>query len=101
MLPESLDPDTLRTVALGVVVVVVVAAFLVLRLVRRMVVKVVLLGALAGAGVYAWSQRVELSDCVPTCACTFAGFDVEVDAPGCRDEEGVSLGSPAPAVRLS
>jgi hypothetical protein len=64
----------------------VVLALLVLRFVQRMALKVVLVGALVGAGIYVWSQRTELQDCVPRCACTFAGFDVHVDAPVCRVE---------------
>jgi hypothetical protein len=83
VLPKSLDPDTLRTVALGAVGGTALLVLLVVRLVQRMVVKVVLVGALVGAGVYVWSQRVQLQDCVPKCACTFVGFDVKVDAPVC------------------
>ena len=83
MLPKSLDPDTLRTVALGVSGGTVLIALLVLRFVRKMVLKVILIGVLIGGGVYVWSQRTQLSDCVPHCACTFAGFDVHVTAPGC------------------
>ncbi len=86
MLPESLDPETLRNVALGASVGTLVLALLVLRMVQRMVLKVVLIGALVGAGVYVWSQRTQLQDCVPKCACTFVGFDVRVDAPGCTPE---------------
>lgn len=85
MLPESLDPSTLRTVALVAIVVVVVLALLVMRMVQKMVLRVVLVGALAGLGVYAWSQRASLEDCRAECSCTFAGFDVDV--PGCRDDQ--------------
>jgi hypothetical protein len=83
VLPEALDPSTLRAVAVGAVVVAAVLALLVLRFVRKMVVRVVLLGALAGVGIYAWSQREALEDCRADCACSFAGFDVQV--PGCPD----------------
>jgi hypothetical protein len=81
VLPESLDPDTLRAVSLGGIGVAVLAGLLVLRLVQRAVVRVVLLGVLVGLGAYLWSQRAALSDCVPECSCHFAGFDVDV--PGC------------------
>ena len=84
MLPKSLDPETLRNVALGVSLGFIVLAFIVMRMVRQMVLKVVLIGALIGGGVYVWSQRTQLKDCVPKCACTFVGFDVKVDAPGCK-----------------
>lgn len=84
MLPETFDPDLLRTVALATVGGTALLAFVVLRFVQRMVMKVILLGALVGAGFYVWSEREQLQDCVPTCACTFVGFDVKVDAPGCQ-----------------
>jgi hypothetical protein len=86
VLPKSLDPDTLRNVALGASLGTLVLALIVLRMVRQMVLKVVLVGALIGIGVYAWSQRTQLKECVPRCACTFVGFDVRVDAPGCTTE---------------
>jgi hypothetical protein len=78
MLPETLDPDALRTIALVVLAVLVVAAFLVLRMIRKMVLRVVLLGLLAGLGVYVWYERDTLRGCVPDCACSVAGFDVHV-----------------------
>ena len=84
MLPDAIDPETLRTAALASIGATVLLALLVLRLFHRMVVRVVLLGALAGAGVYLWSQRVELGECVPRCECTFAGLEVKVDVPGCE-----------------
>lgn len=85
-MPDSLDPSTLRTVALVAVAVVVVLALLVLRMVQKMVLKVVFLGALAGIGIYVWSQRAELEHCRRDCACSFLGFEVDRSAiPGCDD----------------
>jgi hypothetical protein len=81
MLPESLDPSTLRTIALGALVVIAALAFLVVRFVQKMVLRVVLIGALAGLGLYVWSERASLDECRRTCACSIAGFDVQV--PGC------------------
>lgn len=83
MLPTSLDPEMLRTIALGALGVQVVVAFLVLRFVRKMVMRVILLGALAGLAVFAWYQRAELEDCVPNCSCRFFGYDVQT--PGCPE----------------
>lgn len=85
MLPESLDPSDLRTVALVVVVLAALVALLVVRFIQKMVLRVILVGALAGVGVFAWAQRSELQECVPDCACTFFGFDVQV--PGCPSPE--------------
>ena len=53
----------------------------VLRFVRKMVVRVVLLGALAGLALFARYQREELTECVPDCACSFFAYDVQT--PGC------------------
>ena len=83
MLPDTLDPSDLRTVALVVIGVAVVLALLVARMVQKMVLKVVLIGILAGVGVYAWSQRAAMSDCIPQCACSFAGFEVDLEKYGC------------------
>jgi hypothetical protein len=79
MLPKSLDPDALRTIAVVALVVLLVLAFLVMRMVQKMVLKVVFLGFLAGLGVFVWYERANLADCVPQCACSVAGFDVQVD----------------------
>lgn len=88
MLPKSLDADALRTLTLASVGASIMLVLIVLRFVQKMVLRVVLVGALVGAGLYAWSQRAELSDCAPpTCACTFAGYDVQVDTPGCRNDQ--------------
>lgn len=85
MLPESLDPDALRTIAIVALVVLVVGVFLVLRFIQKMVLRVILLGALVGLGVGVWVQRESLEDCVPECACSFFGYDVPPDQiPGCR-----------------
>jgi len=81
MLPKSLDPDTLRTIGIGALVVLVFGAFIVLRFVQKMVLRVVLLGLLAGLGVFVWWERDNLRHCVPTCSCSVAGYTVQV--PDC------------------
>lgn len=87
MLPESLDPDALRTIAVVVLVALVVIAFLVMRFIQKMVLRVILLGALVGVGVGVWVQRDNLKECVPECACEFFGYEVSPDQiPGCRPE---------------
>jgi hypothetical protein len=83
MLPKSLDPDTLRTAAIVALVVLVLLALLVMRFIQKMVVRVLLVGALAGFGVFVYAQRDELSACVPECACEFFGYKVQV--PECPD----------------
>ncbi|MBW8827310.1 MAG: hypothetical protein JF603_13315 [Acidobacteria bacterium] len=84
MLPKSLDPEALRNIAIGGLVVLALVAFMVMRFIQKMVLRVILLGALVGFGVYVWGQRQELKDCVPTCSCQFFGFDVHMpSAAGC------------------
>lgn len=83
MLPETLDPDALRTIAIVVLVALLVIAFLVMRFIQKMVLRVILLGALVGLGVGVWVQRDNLKECVPECACEFFGYTVQVD--GCPD----------------
>jgi hypothetical protein len=64
-------------------VVLVVAAFLVLRFVKKMVLRVVLVGIVVGLAVFVWWERAYLKDCVPKCSCSVAGFEVQV--PDCPD----------------
>lgn len=88
MLPESLDLETLRTVAIVALVALLVVAFLIMRFIQKMVLRVVLIGALAGLGLFVWAQREELSECVPACDCTFFGFEISPEnMRGCRVNE--------------
>jgi hypothetical protein len=81
VLPKSLDPDALRTIVVVVLAVLVVLALLVVRFVQKMVLRVVLLGVLAGLGFLGWYERAELRDCVPNCTCRVLGYDVQT--PNC------------------
>lgn len=81
MLPKTLDPNTLRNIGIGALVVIVLVAFFVLRFVQKMALRVVLLGLLAGIGVFVWWERDNLRQCVPTCSCSIAGYKVQV--PDC------------------
>ena len=78
MLPDSLDPEVLRNVALGGLGLLVVIAFLIMRFVQKMVLRVILWGLLLALGLYVWGQRQELQDCVPKNDCRFMGFDVHI-----------------------
>jgi len=60
-------------VALGI------AAFMILRFIRRLVVKTVLVAAIAGLGMSLWVQRVDLEDCVQTCECSLYGKVVKIN----------------------
>ena len=78
MLPESLDPDTLRWVSIGVVVLLALVVLFVVRTTTKIATKLVLVLVLAGLGALVWWQRAELSDCANTCDCEFVGFKVQV-----------------------
>jgi cobalamin biosynthesis protein CobD/CbiB len=81
MLPETFDPDTLRTAGVVALVVLVLVAFFVMRFIQKMVLRVIMLGVLVGLGVFVWFERDNLEECVPNCACDIAGFEVQV--PDC------------------
>lgn len=81
-LPESLDPETLRTVALVVLAVLVFAALWVLRTVQKVMTRLLLLGLCVVLGVGVWLQRDELGECRRTCACQLFFQDVEVPERG-------------------
>ncbi len=75
-LPEWLDQHTLRNVALGTMAGLAVLAFLVAWLVRKIVTKLILVVLLVGAGFAIYNQREELSTCAQDCDCTFFGMEV-------------------------
>ena len=78
MLPDWLEPGTLRTVALVAVVVLAVVAIWLVRLVKRTIVRVLVLGVALGLGLGVWAQRVELGDCTDSCECRVFGWEVEL-----------------------
>ena len=85
----AIEPDQVKQAAVAVIVVLAVVAFLVMRFIQKMILKLVMIAALVGAGVFVYSQRSSLDDCQKQvrdslgrdCICGFAGFDVTV--PGC------------------
>lgn len=85
----AIEPDQVMQAAVAVIVVLVVVAFLAMRFIQKMVLKLVMVAALAGAGLFLYSQRSSLDDCQEQvrasvgrdCICGFAGFDLTV--PGC------------------
>jgi hypothetical protein len=86
-LPDWLDVDNVRNVALVVALVAVVVAFLVIRFVQKLMLKVVTTIVLIGIAALAWYQRADLSDCAKTCECKLLGFTIETprsDSPECE-----------------
>lgn len=98
MLPETLDPETLRTVILVLFSVLLIAGIAGWYLVSKMISRVVFFGILIGVGTLLWGQRDELKDCQQTCSCKVLSWDVQV--PGCanlKDEMGNPLGMTEPS----
>jgi hypothetical protein len=86
-LPDWLDADNMRNVALIVALVAVVVAFLVIRFVQKLMLKIVTTVVLVGIAALAWYQRADLADCAKTCECKVLGFTVETprsDTPECE-----------------
>jgi hypothetical protein len=89
----AIEPDQLKSAAIVAIVVLVVLAFLVMRFIQKLVLKLIMVVALVGAGLFVYTQRDSLDDCqkhvrevtVMTtedrCTCDFFGYEVKV--PGC------------------
>lgn len=82
MLPESLDADALRWVAIGLIVVLALIVVFVVRTAAKIATKAMLILVLAALGGALWWQRAELSDCATTCECRFFGLRVQVPEIG-------------------
>jgi uncharacterized membrane protein len=85
-LPDWIDVDNARTIALVVGLAALVVAFLVIRFVQKMALKLVFTLVLVGIAALAWYQRAELSDCAQTCECKVLGVTIETplsDDPEC------------------
>lgn len=81
MLPETLDPETLRTGIMVLIAVLLIAAIAGWYLVRKMVSRVIFFGIILGLGTLLWGERGDLQTCQQTCSCKVFSWDVQV--PGC------------------
>jgi hypothetical protein len=93
----AIDPDQIKVGALVGLGVLVVLAFLVMRFIQKMVLKLIIVVVLVGAGLFVYSQRSSLDDCQEKlrsqpqlgedpgdrCVCGFVGIDVTI--PECED----------------
>ena len=77
-MPEWLDAERLQWILLAVLAVVVVAMYLVARLVRQVITKLLLFVVLAGFGLSLWVQRGDLEACAQTCECSLYGEEVAI-----------------------
>ena len=85
----AIEADQVKQAAIAAIVVLGVLAFLVMRFVQKVLLRLVMVVVLVGAGVFLYSQRSDLDDCQKQvrnslgrdCVCGFAGFDITV--PGC------------------
>jgi hypothetical protein len=59
-------------------------ALFVIRTVRRLAVRLLMLGLLAGVAVLLYVERDDLEDCGRTCTCRVAGVDF--DLPACEPD---------------
>ncbi len=75
-LPDWLDQHTLRNVALGTMAGLAILALLVAWLVKKVVMKLILVVLLVGAGFAIYNQREELATCAKDCDCRFFGMEV-------------------------
>ena len=88
-LPDWLDVDNVRTLALIVGLAAIVVAFVVIRFVQKLVVKTIATVLLVGIAALAWYQRADLGDCAKTCECKLLGFTIETprsDSPECTTQ---------------
>jgi hypothetical protein len=85
----AVEPDQIKMGAIAALVVLVLLVFLVMRFIQKLVLKLIVIAALVGAGVFVYSQRESLDECQQKvrdslgrdCTCEFAGYEVTV--PGC------------------
>lgn len=80
MLPEELDADTLRWIALAALILLGAGLFVTLRIIRRMWLRVLVMGAIVSVGLAVWLEREDLRQCTTQCSCEFFGRDVAVPA---------------------
>jgi low temperature requirement protein LtrA len=77
-LPDFVNPDNARNIALVVGIGAIVLIVLVLRFVQKLALKMAFSVVLALVALLAWTERADLADCARTCDCNLLGFDVEV-----------------------
>ena len=77
-LPGWADPELLAKASVLGLAALVVAAFLILRILRKVVAKVLLVGLVVLLGVGLWDQRLELHSCADECSCTLFGQPVQI-----------------------
>ena len=85
-LPDWIDADNARTIALVVGIGALVLAFVVIRFVQKLVFKSIAVAVLVGIAALAWYQRANLSDCAQECECKVIGITIQTprsDDPEC------------------
>jgi len=92
-LPSFLNTDNLQTIAIAVIVALLVLGFIVFKLVKTVVVKVIGLALIAGLAFAVWSYRDNLKECAEDCSCTLFGQEVQLPAPGQQLCDQLSVGS--------
>ena len=80
MIGEWVDADSLQGIILGAIVVLAALAALLLRVVRRTLLRLVLIVLIGALAASLWLERVDLQECVETCACKLFGQEVTLPA---------------------
>ena len=86
-LPTWANPDLLKGLSVGAIVIVLIGTWFIFRLVRKVVFRSLLLVIAAGLTFSIWQQRGQLTDCVETCSCTLLGQVVQIPVdknPNCN-----------------
>ncbi len=81
-LPSFLNTDNLQTIALVIVIGLLVGAFVMFKLVKAVVVKVIGLVIIAGLAFAVWSYRDTLKTCADECGCELFGQEIQLPAAG-------------------
>lgn len=77
-LPDWVNPQNARNIALGVGIVTLVLIVFVLRFVQKLATKALLTGLMALVSFGAWYERADLSDCAKTCSCRVLWQDIKI-----------------------
>ena len=77
-LPTWAEPERLRSLVTIGAAIAVILLLLAARLLRRLVVRAVVMVALAALTIGLWDQRSELKSCVATCDCSVFGQAVAI-----------------------
>ncbi|MGE0880582.1 MAG: hypothetical protein AB7L13_23195 [Acidimicrobiia bacterium] len=77
-LPDWLNSENIRTIAVVVFTLAVVGAILIARFVQKVTMKIAGIVLMLAIGLIFWNERAHLGECAKTGSCKMLGFDVKV-----------------------